>query len=138
MYQKWTKKGKFLGRPVSPRPAGLAPPKTQPRLRTSRNVTHSWGSESRVGPWFNWIHRKASTSIQRSTRQPKIKYISATHFPGEGTRAEQSLGKTRALGRPAWHMQPPTEANCQPTPGDDQSHCLKGGGHVVASPGRPA
>ena len=44
----------------------------------------------------------------------------------------------REAGRPAWHMQPPTEANCQPTPGDDQSHCPKGGGHVVASPGWPA
>ena len=95
MYQKRAKKGKNPGRPASPRPAGLAPPKTQSRLRTGGNVTHSRVSESRVGPWFNWKHRKASTSIQRSIKQPKSTSISRTNFPGECPRIEQSLGQVR-------------------------------------------
>jgi len=41
------------------------------------------------------------------------------------------------LGRSAWQLQPSTETNCQLTPGEDQNHCPKGSGHVVASPGRP-
>jgi len=143
MCQKWTKLGANPGRPASPRPAGLAPPRTWSRLRTSGNVTHSWGSESRVGSWFNWIHRKASTSIQRFTRQPKVTSISRTHFPGKCIRAEQSLGKVRGRdgpegGRPAQQLQQPGKPNCQPTPGRDQSRCPKGGGHVAATPGGPA
>ena len=100
MYQKWAKKGKNPGRPASPRPAGLAPPKTQSRLLSSGNVTHSRGSKSRVGHWFKWIHRKASTSSQRTARQPKIKRTSATHFPGDCTKAVQSPGKTRGRNGP--------------------------------------
>ena len=69
-------------------------------------MTHSRGSKSRVRPWFNWIHRKASTSIQRSTKQPKSTSISRTHFPGECPRIEQSIGQVRGRdglegGRPA-------------------------------------
>ena len=64
------------------------------------------------GPSFNLVAMRhthkaqsqglgsGSTSIQRSTRQPKIKYISATHFPGEGTRAVQNLGKPRGRDGP--------------------------------------
>ena len=100
MYQKWAKKGKNPGRAASPRPAGLAPPKTQSRLLTSGNVTHSRGSKSRVGSWFNWKHRKASISIQRSTKQPKSTSISRTHFPGECPRAEQSLSQVRGRNGP--------------------------------------
>ena len=87
--------GKIPGRPASPRPAGLAPPKTHPRLRTSDNVTQSRGSKSRVRPWINWKQRKASTSIQRFTRQPKITKIAETHFPGDYPRAEQGIGQVR-------------------------------------------
>ena len=87
--------GKIPGRPASSRPAGLALPKKQPRLRTSDNVTQSRGSKSRVRPWFNWKHRKAPTPIQRSTRQPKITKIAGTYFPGDYPRAEQGLGQVR-------------------------------------------
>ena len=135
--------GKILGRPASPRPAGLALPQARPQLRTSDNVTQSRGSKSRVRPWFNWKYRKASTLIQRSTRQPKITKIAGTHFPGECSRAEQGLAQVRGRdgpegGRPAKQLQNRREDNCQPPPRSDQSHCLKVGGHVAGSPGWPA
>ena len=42
------------------------------------------------------------------------------------------------LGRPAQHLHPRSKTNYQQTPREDQSHCPKGGGHLAASPGRPA
>ena len=63
--------------------------------------------------------RKALTSIQRLTRQPKITKISRTHFPGECSRAEQGLGQVRGRdgpegGRPA-----------SPRPADLSQPCVK-------------
>ena len=107
--------GKIPGRPASPRPAGLAPPQARPRLRTSDNVTQSRGSKSRVRPWLHWKHRKASTSIQRFTRQPKITKIAGTYFPGDYPRAEQSLSQVRGRDGPeegGW----PSNCNCQSKP----------------------
>ena len=91
--------GKIPGRAASPRPTGLAPPQTFPRLRTSGNVTHSRCSKSRIRPWFHWKHRKASTSIQRSTRRPKFTKYSENPLPW---RLHKTSAEPRPSQRPRW------------------------------------
>ena len=78
---KWTKSGKIPGRPASPRPAGLAPPRTLPRLRSRSNVTSPRASEPRIGCRFDRMDGKACTRIKGPTTQCKDMSVDGHYFP---------------------------------------------------------
>ena len=149
MYQNWTKLGTNPGRPASPRPAGLAPPHTVPRLRSRGNVMHSIASESWSGCQFNRMDRKACTRIKGPTIQCKDTSKSAIHFPGRSQASTYNVGAMEDRGepvggrpaspRPARLARAGVEATqLSLTPGEHLRCPGEGGGQMATSPGRPA
>ena len=107
--QKWANLGKNLGRPASPRPAGLASLKTRPRLQTSGNVTCSRGSELRVRPWFDWMDQKACTKNKRATTQYQLRSRAVIHHRGKSPECRGNVSTTEGRvgpegGRPAYNL----------------------------------
>ena len=107
MYQNWAEMGRNPGRLTSPRPAGLAPPRTLPRLRSRSNITSSSASEPRIGCRFDRMDRKACTRIKGPTIQRKPMSKSAIHLPGRSQASTCNVGATEGReepegGRPAW------------------------------------
>ena len=104
-------------RPAYPRPAGLAPPRTLPCLRSRSNVTRSSVSELRIGRRFDRMDRKACTRIKGPTTQCKDMSKSAIHFPGRSQASTRNVGATEGRGEPeggwpAQHVQALQLRNC--------------------------
>ena len=100
------KLGQNPGRPAYPRPAGLAPPHTRPRLRSRGNVTSSSAFEPRIGCRFDRMDRNAYTRIKGPTTQCKDMSKSAIHLPGRSQASTSNVGATEGReepegGRPA-------------------------------------
>ena len=141
--------GKILGRAASPRPAGLAPPRTLPRLRSRSNVTSSSASELRIGCHFDRMDRKACTRIKGPTTQCKDMSKSAIHFPGRSQVSTRNVGATEGRGepeggrpaspRPAGLTRASVAATqLSPTSRSDQGRPRKDGGQMATPLGRPA
>jgi len=98
--------GQNPGRPAYPRPAGLAPLQTLPRLRSRGIVMNSSVSEPRIGCWFDRMDQKACTRIKGPTIQRKDLSKSAIHLPGRSQASTSNVGATEGReepegGRPA-------------------------------------
>ena len=143
------KLGKNPGRSASPRPAGLAPPQTQPRLRSRGNVMHSNVSEPRIGCRFDRMNRKACTRIKGPTIQCKDMSKSAIHLPGRSQAYDCNVGATKGREEPegGWPASPRLAGlACASvaitqlllTSGEDLKCPGEGGGHVATLHGRPA
>ena len=106
--QNWANLGKNPGRPASPRPAGLAPPHTVPRLQSYCKVIHSSASESWIGCRFNRMDRKACTRIKGPTIQCKDMSKSAIHLPGRSQVYNCNFGAMEGRGEPegGWPASP--------------------------------
>ena len=104
------------GRPTYPRPAGLAPLRSVPRLQSRGKVTHPQCSESWIGRQFDRMDRKALTWIKGPTRQCQIKHKTVKHLPGTITsvhvRRRCNGGPRGARGRPAGLPQAGRPSNC--------------------------
>ena len=96
----------LLGRPASPRPAGLAPLQTLSRLRSRGNVTSSSAYEPRIGCRFDRMSRKVYTRIKGPTTQCKVMSMSSIHLPGRSQASTCNVSATEGReepegGRPA-------------------------------------
>ena len=149
MHQKWTELGKIPGQAASPRPAGLAPLHTVPRLRARGNVIHSSASESWIGCRFNRMDRKACTSIKGPTIQCKDMSKSAIHLPGIPQVYDCNVGATKGREEPegGWPASPRPAGlaracvqskQATPTSWSDHRRPGEGGGQMATSPCRPA
>jgi len=149
MYQNWAEMCRNPSRLASPKPAGLAPPHTKPRLRSRGNVMHSSVSEPRIGCRFDRMDRKACTRIKGPTTQCKDTSKSAIHFPGRSQVSTRNVGATEGRGepdggrpaspRPAGLARASVEATQRTTtPGEDQKRPHKESGQMATPPGRPA
>ena len=141
--------GKIPGRPASPRPAGLAFPRTLPRLRSRSNVTSPSASEPRIGCRFDRMDRKACTRIKGPTIQCKDTSKSAIHFPGRSQASTYNVGAMEDRGepvggrpaspRPAGLARAGVEdTQLSSTPGEHLRCPGEGGGQMATSPGQPA
>jgi len=95
--------GQNPGRPAYPRPAGLAPVQTLPRLRSRGIDMNSSISELRIGRRFD---RKACTRIKGPTIQRKAMSKSAIHTVEQSQASTSNVGATEGRdgpeeGRPA-------------------------------------
>jgi len=89
-----------------PRPTGLAPLQTLPRLRSRGIVMNSSVSEPRIGRRFDRMDQKACTRIKGPTIQRKDLSKSAIHLPGRSQASTSNVGATEGReepegGRPA-------------------------------------
>ena len=92
--------GQNPGRPAYPRPAGLAPLQTLPRLRSRGIVMNSSVSEPRIGRRFDRMDRKACTRIKGPTIQRKDLSKSAIHLPGRSQAPTSNVGATKGREEP--------------------------------------
>ena len=133
----------------NPRPTGLAPPHTEPQLRSRGNAMHSSAFESWIGCRFNRIDRKACIRIKGPTIQCKDMSKSAIHLPGRSQAYTCNVGATEGRGEPegGWPASPrPAGLACASiaitqlllTSGEDLKCPGEGGGHVATPLGRPA
>jgi len=82
----------------------------------SGNVTQLRGSKSGVRPWSNWKHRKASTSIQRLTRQPKItKFQEPTSLENVQEQSKASAKSVAEMGQREAGRPSNCKTNARPT-----------------------
>ena len=131
------------GRPAYPRPAGLAPLRSVPRLQSRGKVTHPQCSESWIGRQFDRMDRKALTWIKGPTRQCQIKHKSVKHLPGTITsvhvRRRCNGGPRGARGRPGGQVTACVKTKqLSPTPGVNQECPGEGGGQTTMILGWPA
>ena len=149
MYQKCTNLGQNPGRPACPRPVGLAPPHTLPRLQSRGDVMYSSVSEPRIECRFDRMDRKACTRIKGPTIQCKDMSKSAIHLPGRSQAYDCNIGATEGRKepeggrlvspRPAGLARAGVEAtHLSLTLGEHLRHPGEGGGQMATSPGRPA
>ena len=147
--------GQNPGQPPYPRPSGLAPLQTLPRLRSRGIVMNSSVSEPRIGRRFDRMDRKACTRIKGPTIQRKDLSKSAIHLPGRSQASTSNVGVTEGreepeggrpasprltglplAGRPGLVCVRATQAT--PTLGGNQGRPRKGGGQMAKILGRPA
>ena len=89
-----------------PRPTGLTPLHTMPRLRSRGDVMYSSVSEPRIGCRFDRMDRKACTRIKGPTIQRKDPSKSGIHLPGRSQASTRNVDATEVReepegGRPA-------------------------------------
>ena len=108
--------GQNPGRPAYPRPAGLAPPHTRPRLRCRGDIMQPNESEPRIRCRFDRVDRKALPWIKGPTKQCQIKLKTVEHLPRTITsvrvRHRCNGGLKGARGRPAGLPQAGWPSNC--------------------------
>ena len=92
--------GQNPGRPAYPRPAGLAPPHTLPRLQSRGDVMYSSVSEPRIECRFDRMDRKACTRIKGPTTQCKGMSMSSIQLPGRSQASTRNDGATEGRGEP--------------------------------------
>ena len=83
-----------------PRPTGLAPLQTLPRLRSRGIVMNSSVSEPRIGRRFDRMDRKSCTRIKCPTIQRKDLSKSAIHLPGRSQASTSNVGATEGREEP--------------------------------------
>ena len=141
--------GQNPGRPAYPRPAGLAPPHTRPRLRSRGDIMQPNVSEPRIRRRFDRMDRKSCTRIKGPTIQRKAISKSAIHLPGRSQASTCNIDATEGRGepeggqqaspRPAGLARVAIEATqLPPTPGGNQGRPRKGGGQMATLLGWPA